>query len=102
MKSLIQTIAIAAAFAAPVAAFAQSNAPVTRAQVQTDLVQFQQAGGRTSIGADPFYPQDAQVAQARVGEQNGNNQAVGGVQAGSSASGSPAKADALKSLYSGV
>jgi hypothetical protein len=101
MKSLIQAVAIAAAFAAPVAAFAQSNAPVTRAQVMAELVQFEQAGGRTSIGADPFYPQDAQVAQSRVDAQNGNNQAIGGVQTGSSASGSPVKAEALKSLYSG-
>ncbi|MGN6233972.1 MAG: DUF4148 domain-containing protein [Trinickia sp.] len=101
MKSLIQAVAIAAAFAAPVAAFAQSNAPVTRAQVKAELVQFEQAGGRTNVGADPYYPQDAQVAQARVDAQSGSNQGYGGVQAGSSASAAPVQSDGRKPVYFG-
>lgn len=101
MKSLIQAVAIAAAFAAPVAAFAQSNAPVTRAQVRAELVQFQQAGGRTNFSNDPYYPEDAQIAQARVNAQNGNNEGYGGVHAGSSASGAPARNDGAKSIYFG-
>lgn len=101
MKSLIQAVAIAAAFAAPVAAFAQSNAPVTRAQVTAEMVQFQQAGGRLNSSNDPRYPEDAQVAQARVNAQNGNNQGYGGVQAGSSASGAPAHIDGVKPIYFG-
>lgn len=102
MKSLVQAVVIAAAFTAPVAVFAQSNAPVTRAQVQTELAQFVQAGGRVHLGNDPYYPDDAQIAQARVIAQNGNDQAIGGVQAGSSASGAPVKAADTKSLYSGI
>lgn len=102
MKSLIQSVVIAAALAAPVAVFAQSNAPVTRAQVKAELVQFEQAGGRVNFGNDPYYPADAQAAQARIVAQNGNDQAVGGVQAGSSASGAPAKADGVKPLYFGI
>lgn len=102
MKSLIQSVVIAAALAAPVAVFAQSNAPVTRAQVKAELIQFEQAGGRTSLGNDPYYPADAQAAQARVNAQNGNDQGYGGAQAGSSASGSPVKSDdGLKPLYFG-
>ena len=101
MKSLIQSVVIAAALAAPVAAFAQSNAPVTRAQVKAELIQYKQAGGRTNFSNDPHYPEDAQLAQARVNAQNGNNEGVGGVQAGSSASGAPAKADGLKPLFFG-
>lgn len=102
MKSLIQAVVIAAAFAAPVASFAQSDAPVTRAQVKAELVQFEQAGGRVNFSNDPYYPTDAQVAQARVNAQNVGNQAVGGVQAGSSAAGSSAKADGAKSLFFGI
>ena len=34
MKSLIQAVVIAAVLAAPVASFAQSNQPVTRAEVR--------------------------------------------------------------------
>ena len=102
MKSLIQSVVIAAALAAPVAVFAQSNAPLTRAQVKAELIQFKQAGGRTNFSNDPYYPEDAQLAQARVNAQNGNNQGVGGVRAGSSASGAPAKADGAKPLFFGI
>ena len=101
MKSLIQSVVIAAAFAAPVAVFAQSNAPVTRDQVKAELVQFEQAGGRTNLGNDPYYPQDAQAAQARVVAQNGNGQAFGGVHTGSSASGAPVSGDGLQPIYFG-
>jgi len=104
MKSLIQAVTIAVAFAAPVAAFAQSNAPLTRAQVKAELAQFEQAGGRVNTSNDPYYPADAQVAQARVNAQNGNNEGYGGVQAGT-ASGAPvvapAHADGLQSVYFG-
>ena len=101
MKSLIQSVVIAAALTAPVAVFAQSNAPVTRAQVKAELIQFEQAGGRVNMSNDPYYPEDAQIAQARVKAQNGS-QDVGGVQAGATASGSPTKADSGKSLFFGM
>jgi hypothetical protein len=102
MKSLVQSVVIAAALAAPVAVFAQSNAPLTRAQVKAELIQFEQAGGRVNFSNDPYYPADAQLAQARVNAQNGNNQGVGGVQAGSSASGAATKADGVKPLFFGI
>ena len=44
MKSLIQAVVIAAVLAAPVASFAQSNQPVTRAQVRAELIQLEKAG----------------------------------------------------------
>ena len=101
MKSLIQSVVIAAALTGSVAVFAQSNAPVTRDQVKAELVQFEQAGGRTNLGNDPYYPQDAQATQARVVAQNGNGQAFGGVQTGSSASGAPVRGDGLQPIYFG-
>ena len=101
MKSLIQAVVIAAAISAPVAVFAQSNAPVTRAQVKAELIQFEQAGGRVNTANDPYYPEDFQAAEARVNAQNGNNEGFGGVQAGSSASGAPVRAAGGKSLYFG-
>jgi hypothetical protein len=100
MKSLIQSVVIAAALTAPVAVFAQSNAPVTRAQVKAELIQFEQAGGRANMSNDPYYPEDAQIAQARVNAQSGS-QDVGGV-AAATASGSSAKADSGKSLFFGI
>ncbi|RDV00857.1 DUF4148 domain-containing protein [Trinickia dinghuensis] len=101
MKSLIQAVVIAATISAPVAVFAQSNAPVTRAQVKAQLVQFEQAGGRVNMANDPNYPEDAQAAEARVNARNGNNEGFGGVQAGSSASGAPVRTAGGKSLYFG-
>lgn len=101
MKSLIQSVVLAAALAAPVVVFAQSNAPVTRAQVKAELVQFAQAGGPRAFSNDPYYPTNAQQAQARIEAQNGNGQAIGGVHAGSSASGSPVATGANEALYFG-
>ncbi|MDT8843206.1 DUF4148 domain-containing protein [Paraburkholderia fungorum] len=104
MKSLIQAVVIAAVLAAPVASFAQSNQPVTRAQVRAELVQLEKAGYQPGR-ADPYYPADIQAAQARVATQNGTAQAAqssfGGVVSGSSQSGHAVPADGPKSIYFG-
>jgi uncharacterized membrane protein len=50
MKSLIQAAVVAAALAAPVAVFAQSNQPVTRAQVRAELVQLEKTGYHPGVG----------------------------------------------------
>lgn len=105
MKSLIQAVVIAAALAAPVASFAQSSQPVTRAQVRSELIQLEQAGYQPGR-ADPYYPADIQAAQARVAEQNGTAQAAqsgyGGVVSGSSQGGHPVALDnGPKSIYFG-
>jgi hypothetical protein len=76
MKSLVQAVAIAAVLAAPVASFAQSSQPVTRAQVRAELAQIEQAGYSPARGADPEYPADIQAAEARVAAQNGTVQAA--------------------------
>jgi hypothetical protein len=90
MKSLVKSVVIALAIAAPVASFAQSNAPVTRAQVRAELVQLEKAGYNPS-GDRTGYPSELQAAQARVTAQNGDAQAYGGAVAGSSQSGQPAE-----------
>ncbi|WP_323119225.1 DUF4148 domain-containing protein [Burkholderia alba] len=91
MKSLIQAVAVAAAFAIPVASFAQSNAPLTRAQVRAELVQLEKAGWHPAAGSDPHYPEDIQAAQARVSAMNAQS-GYGGVADGSSGAGRPAAA----------
>lgn len=104
MKSLIQAVAIAAALAAPVASFAQSNQPVTRAQVRAELVQLEKAGYQPEY-ADPHYPANIQAAQARVAAENGTGQAAesgyGGVVSGASQSGRPVKAHRSLPAYFG-
>lgn len=69
MKSIASAIAIAAALAAPVLAHAQTNQPLTRAQVRADLIAVEQAGYWPSKGADPHYPDDIQAAERKVAEQ---------------------------------
>lgn len=86
MKSLIKAVAVALVLAAPVASFAQSNQPLTRAEVRAQLVQVEKAGYYPGH-ADPYYPADIQAAEARVAAQNGDTSGTGGVVSGSSASG---------------
>jgi hypothetical protein len=78
MKTIIQAVIVAAVLAAPVASFAQSNAPVSRAQVRAELVQIEQAGYHPGDD-DVHYPAAAQAAEARVAAQNGATSGYGGV-----------------------
>jgi len=95
MKSLIQAVAVAVALVAPVASFAQSNGPVTRAQVRAELAQLERAGYNISAGESANYPASIQAAEAKVAAQNGAASGYGGVTNGSSDAGRPAvsKAD---------
>ncbi|QBR01612.1 DUF4148 domain-containing protein [Paraburkholderia pallida] len=90
VKAFVQAIAIAAALAAPAVSFAQSNGPVTRAQVRQQLVQLEQAGYRPGDGDQTTYPVPIQQAEARVARESAVSNGYGGVAAGSSASGSRA------------
>ncbi|WP_420800147.1 DUF4148 domain-containing protein [Paraburkholderia tagetis] len=86
MKPFIPAFAIAAVIVAPVASFAQSNAPLTRAQVRAEMVQLENVGYNPSHIDDAHYPDDVLAAQAKVAAQKN---AVGGAANGSSDSGSP-------------
>jgi hypothetical protein len=104
MKSLTSAIVAASVLAAPAVSFAQSDSPVTRAQVRAELIQLQKAG-YVPGGEDPNYPANVQAAEARVAAQNGAT-AYGGMISGSSASGGPtgvrpAADRETKSLYFG-
>ena len=102
MKSLIQAVVVAAALAAPVAVFAQSNQPLTRAEVRAQLVQVEQAGYRPGDGDQNTYPAQIQAADAKVAAENGDT-GVGGVASSSSESGSRAVSalTGSNSLYRG-
>ena len=95
MKSLINAVALAALIAVPVASFAQSNQPVTRAQVRAELVQLEKAGYNPSISDDSAYPANIQAAEARVAAQNSG---YGPSTSGSSQAG--ARAEWTASSYS--
>ncbi|VXB18309.1 Purine nucleoside phosphorylase [Burkholderia sp. 8Y] len=70
IKAFVPALVIASALAAPTFAFAQSNAPVTRAQVRAELVQLEKAGYNPSQDRVD-YPQNLQAAQARVNADQG-------------------------------
>ncbi|MBP0592062.1 DUF4148 domain-containing protein [Paraburkholderia sp. LEh10] len=89
MKSLIKAVIAAAVLVAPVVSFAQSNAPLTRAQVRAELVQLEKAGYRPGDGDQTQYPEQIQAAEARVAAQNSEASGYGGTVNGST-SGRPA------------
>ena len=103
-KFLISALVISSALAAPAFAFAQSNAPVTRAQVKAELVQLEKAGYNPA-GEDVNYPQDIQAAEQRVAEQQGiASSSYGSADNGSSVSGNRVHAapdNATQSIYFG-
>ncbi|QQC66138.1 DUF4148 domain-containing protein [Paraburkholderia ginsengisoli] len=77
MKSLIEAVVIAALITAPLAAFAQSSQPVTRAQVRAELVQLEKAGYDPATADANDYPANIQAAEARVAAQNAAAQTSG-------------------------
>jgi len=88
-KVLIPAVVIASALAAPAFAFAQSNGPVTRAQVRAELVQLERAGYNPSSDQTQ-YPSNIQAAEQRVAAENGVTQSsYGSSVSGTSASGAP-------------
>jgi len=74
MNPLIRTIALAAAFAAPLAAQAQTSQPLTRAEVHAEVVALRKAGFQPS---DWFYPASIQAAEAKIARQQGAPRAAG-------------------------
>lgn len=88
MKSLIQAVAVAVALVVPVVSFAQSNGPVTRAQVRAELVQLEKAGYHVGDGDQAHYPDAIQGAEAKIAAQQvAANGGYGGVASGSSDAG---------------
>ncbi|HWT36117.1 MAG TPA: DUF4148 domain-containing protein [Paraburkholderia sp.] len=82
MKSLLSAVVVASALIVPAVSFAQqaTNAPVTRAQVQAELVAAQQNGSLDQN--DVAYP----PAKPQFGATTASTE-VGGVTAGTSESG---------------
>ncbi|MDR7007403.1 outer membrane lipoprotein-sorting protein [Paraburkholderia strydomiana] len=96
MKSLIKTVALVVVLAAPVVSFAQSEQPLTRAEVKAQLKQIEQAGYNPAVAVDATYPADIQAAEARIAAQNAMAQSdttgYGSTATGSSQAGAAAPA----------
>jgi hypothetical protein len=100
MKSLIDAVVIAALISAPLAAFAQSNQPVTRAQVRAELIQLEKAGYNPGTANDDDYPANIQAAEARVAAQNRATQTSGYGSGTNGSSQAGGRSDSTNSSYS--
>jgi mitochondrial fission protein ELM1 len=93
MKTLACLVLAIGALASPVVSFAQSTAPVTRAQVRAELIRLEQAGYHVGDGDHNTYPAQIQAAEAKIAaedsQQAANNAAGGTTINGTSAAGSP-------------
>jgi|ERR1700754_27227 Domain of unknown function (DUF4148) len=85
-KLTLAAMLAATLLAGPIVAHAQSNDPVTRAEVRADLARVEQAGYEPSAGEDVHYPADIQAADAKIAAQQDSS--YGGIAQGTSASGS--------------
>jgi hypothetical protein len=92
----LSAVVIAAALSIPALASAQSNAPLTRAEVKAQLVALEQTG-YSPASNNINYPQDIQAAEHAVGNQPVNT-SYGPSTAGSSAQG--VRISAPADLYS--
>ena len=101
MKSLILTAAVAIPLALPIASFAQSNEPATRAEVQAQIAKLEQAGYHPA-GDHTHYPARIQAAEASVDLQRDASAGYGGIADGASQSGTVIQSQydvGLKSIY---
>jgi hypothetical protein len=98
MKSLIHAVVAAAVVSVPVVSFAQSDAPLTRAQVQAELAQLVQAGYNPANANTVDYPGNIQATVAGgAGQDTGYGPAV----SGSSQAGRPTSTSGMKPIFFG-
>ncbi|WP_322013875.1 DUF4148 domain-containing protein [Paraburkholderia sp. J12] len=88
MKALATLALAVCALSAPVLSFAQSNAPVTRAEVRAKLIQLEKAGYNPNTDGSN-YPEDIQAAEAKVAAEQANSAVGGSTMSGTSAAGAP-------------
>jgi Domain of unknown function (DUF4148) len=87
---VIQSLMVAAVVALPALSFAQTNQPLTRADVRAQLVELQKAGYNPA-GDQSQYPKNIEAAQARVNAEHGvSTSSYGPSTAGTSVSGAHA------------
>jgi hypothetical protein len=76
-KIAVAIVVTYASGAIPMDAYAQSNQPLSRAQVRAELVQLENAGYNPGA-KDNRYPEKLQAAEAKVSKEQGSEQAAYG------------------------
>lgn len=107
-KSLVQAVAIAVALTAPIASFAQSAQPLTRAQVREELMELE-ATGYDPVADEIQYPANLHAAETVLAARKNDSALASAEQtgfgtsaAGSSQSGAAARpAQASQDMYFG-
>ncbi|HEV3106688.1 MAG TPA: DUF4148 domain-containing protein [Trinickia sp.] len=74
MKLLVYSATAALVLAVPLAAYAQSNGPKTRAEVRNELIELEQAGYNPAAANDYDYPEQILAAEARVAAKHAGAQ----------------------------
>ncbi|MEM5389984.1 DUF4148 domain-containing protein [Paraburkholderia phymatum] len=90
MKLIANAAALSAALLLPLAASAQSTAPLTREQVRQQVIEIENAGYNPSTSDSTAYPENIQAAQRRLDALKARD-GYGGVATTSVSSGSGRK-----------
>lgn len=80
MKTFVCLALASAALASPVISVAQSSAPLTRAQVRSELIRIEQAGYHIGDGDETTYPAQIQAAEAKTAAQDSQQAAANSAQ----------------------
>ncbi|HKR47245.1 MAG TPA: DUF4148 domain-containing protein [Paraburkholderia sp.] len=98
MKTLVHTVCAVAVMAVPIASLAQSDAGLTRAQVQGEIAQLQQAGFNPANANTVDFPSNMSAADASAA---GQGSGYGPAMNGSSQMGHPASPTGMKPVFFG-
>jgi Ni/Co efflux regulator RcnB len=98
MKTLVHTVCAVAVIAVPIASLAQSDGALTRAQVQAEIAQLQQAGFNPANANTVDFPANMPATNASTADQNSG---YGPATNGSSQMGRPASTSGMKPVFFG-
>lgn len=98
MKTLVHTVCAVALVALPIASLAQSNEPLTRAQVQAEIAQLQQAGFNPANANTVDFPSSMPAADASAA---GQGSGYGPGTNGTSQMGRPVTPTGMKPVFFG-
>jgi hypothetical protein len=98
MKTLVRAVCAVAVIAVPIASLAQSDGSPTRAQVQAEIAQLQQAGYNPANANTVDFPANMPAISAGAADQSSG---YGPATNGSSQMGRPASTSGMKPVFFG-
>lgn len=98
MKTLVHAVCAVAVIAVPIASLAQSDGALTRAQVEAEIAQLQQAGYNPANANTVDFPANMQATDASAA---GQGSGYGPMTNGSSQMGRPAITNGMKPVFFG-